>query len=223
MASHQGAESAKTSRMTSRTGIPHTRTVRRRFFRDCDGFVRCITHCSSSRLASRAFRSARVTSCHAWISARRGPCRRSWTPAAGVDRARPLVYDVQRNKRPTPTGTTPPAPLAQGEVPPTGGLSQTPPTDSRTGVAAIGVEEQRSSTRASSPTRQPRLVVSVDRRRLADCPNANEGGSQVTSRSRHVRTRSGAAWTVQHVLLGGESGECSAERDASVDARTDAR
>ena len=40
--SHQGAESAKTKRMTSRTGIPHTRTVRRMFFRDFDGVVCCM-------------------------------------------------------------------------------------------------------------------------------------------------------------------------------------
>jgi len=42
IASHQGAESAKTRRMTSRTGIPHTATVRRMFFRDCDDVVCCI-------------------------------------------------------------------------------------------------------------------------------------------------------------------------------------
>jgi hypothetical protein len=42
IASHQGAELAKTKRMTSRTGIPHTRAVRRAFFRDRDGLVCCI-------------------------------------------------------------------------------------------------------------------------------------------------------------------------------------
>jgi hypothetical protein len=40
--SHQGAELAKTERMISRTGIPHTRAVRRAFFRDRDGLVCCI-------------------------------------------------------------------------------------------------------------------------------------------------------------------------------------
>ena len=39
IASHQGAELAKTSRMRSRTGTPHTRTERRTFFRDCAGVV----------------------------------------------------------------------------------------------------------------------------------------------------------------------------------------
>jgi hypothetical protein len=42
IASHQGAELAKTSRMTSRSGIPQTRTVRRTFCCDCDGLVCCI-------------------------------------------------------------------------------------------------------------------------------------------------------------------------------------
>lgn len=42
IAGHQGAELAKTSRMASRTGMPHTRMARRAFFRDCDGVVCCI-------------------------------------------------------------------------------------------------------------------------------------------------------------------------------------
>ena len=49
---------------------------------------RCLPHihCSSCSLRSRAFRSARVTSCYAWISARRGRCQRSLAPTAAVAR-----------------------------------------------------------------------------------------------------------------------------------------
>ena len=98
IASHQGAELANTSRKTSRTGIPHTMTVRRTFLRDSDRVVCCIPHYSSGWLASRAFRSAPVTSCNTWISARRERRRRSWAPATRWIAGQPLVYDAQQNE-----------------------------------------------------------------------------------------------------------------------------